>query len=176
VIRAEFVVPPLFCGELNGGITEEVELGDSIEVGINEACTGGSATYVAFGETDFQMTISPGDKVMLRASVSPTGAKHLKSTVEDLSTGVSQTQSLEAVPENDTTAYVGVTWDAGQPQSLANFGTVEWVKVQLNGQALGSFDPFGTSMWRSKPPRTLVETTPLTPSGGSFRSIWRHGS
>jgi Peptidase A4 family len=176
--EATLTVPMLNCAETLGSF-DPASVGPSVEVtggksetlaDIIASCNGDDPVYrgVAIFLTT-KVAIHAGDIVRLRVNVkaSPFIAR---ATLIDVTTGQSQSFSRSTGPYTPTGAQVGMN-AFGLP--VAEFATVQWTDATVGGWSLGSLNPEALNMIRNpNHPKTLVRTSPLSSSGGSFRNIW----
>jgi Peptidase A4 family len=176
--QATFTVPTLNCADSLGPIepfaaysTVEVANGDYAAVAeVVMSCNGNDSVYagVAIYGTP-KVVIHAGDRVRLRVKVetSPFAAR---ATLVDLTTGQSQSGGDTRTPFSPAEAEIGIARSGG---TLTDFGKVQWTSATIDGQSLGLFNPerfdIGLDHRHSE---DLVYTSPLSPSGGSFRNIW----
>ena len=119
------------------------------------------------------MTISAGDKVVLSASLVASPFRQ-STTVKDLTTGVTYGQASTVDPIKAVNVFGGAR---SLGDSIADFGTIEWVNATFEGSSLGSANPEGLNMINNPGhPKLLVGTSALSPSGSSFKNIWVRGS
>ena len=186
VATARFTVPPVTCGVVENSAAFDTVAVNALNGGflvldthIIDACVDGVALYEAAGiGHPFTMTISPGDIVVLRSSYGPPGTHALQSSVDDLTSGVSQKRTGSYAGSHPVvSAFVGIETSNSQ-SDVSDFGTVRWSKATVNGESLGLLAelPYVRFvMKRIKPKRVLVSTGNLSSSGSGFTNTWETG-
>jgi len=181
--QAQFALPAITCINQNDlEIAQpEVLLAGSPFAGatVDEMCQNGAVSYVdnlyAGGFVNpTSINLSPGDEIILRVRWD-SGATFdaQRATIDDLTTGVTQFVSSKSVAVGSpSTVSVGTT---SYGPTNPDFGKIEWVKVAVVGSSLGSLAPQAYNLVRTahlSHPRILITTSPLSPSGSSFRNTW----
>jgi hypothetical protein len=194
-VQAQFVVPTVTCPNALPGVAEfEVRVSTSKPIGdpnpppdvtaaINATCTAQNATpsYAAVSTLGtMQMTISPGDRVVLRAAVDPTLTKRNKrATVHDETTGVTKSVvgNTESPNEQPYRAFIGMFQVNGAGAAYPNFGRFEWVHATMTDQPVSDAlfeQPY--VLTGSNNADVLVRASALSPSGRSFWNTWLNGT
>jgi Peptidase A4 family len=175
--EATLTVPTLDCAvpypptDPAGAIPSVEVTGGKLDAlaGIIASCNGDDSVYrgVAIYLTT-KVTVHAGDIVRLRVKVE-TSPFVARATLTDVTTGQSQSFSQTRTSFTPTGAAIGM--NLGLP--IADFGKVHWTNATVGAQSLGSHNPEAFDMVRNpNHPKTLVYTSALSPSGGSFRNTW----
>jgi hypothetical protein len=188
-IQAQITVPSIACTSADGVVDATAEI-----VGTNETvvaasilgtCSGGTPSYHAEGlGIPLSMTITPGDKVVIRAFTlsSPGSTPGWGAMIDDRTTGVSLLEhgATETSLTAGTVSLGVVSDDTGQ--TIPDFGKLHWSNALYNNQGhvnppLGSADPQGYALIKNpNHPKLLVSTSTLSPAGESFTTTWDRGS
>jgi len=195
-VKGEWVVPAVACGSadadssvwvgIDGLYNQAVE-----QVGTEQSCTGGVASYAAWWETypapktGTTLAVRPGDTI--RGEVTYAGSGKFTLAVTNLTTGASfKTTQSASGPRQSAEWVVEAPYNNGI-LPLANFGTVSFdnAVATINGQTkpvassglLSVLNTQGATM-ASLQNLSLVKATATNPSlnagGDNFKVTWNH--
>jgi len=181
-VAGTWSIPAVDCGTTPDGVA-------AIWVGIDGSgsrtveqtgtfgeCDHGTPSYAAWYEAYparsiiIDNPVAPGD--VMHATVTNTGPQNFDLVLSDQTKGWSSTNhitvrgrlvSAEAIAEAPSVL--------GQLQPLADFGSVGFTGVTVNGQPLANSHPLAVTM---AAPGGIVKAVPGALSGGDFTVGWRH--
>jgi hypothetical protein len=187
-VVATVVVPTVTCGSPSPdqSFTAMLKVGlvDSANGNVDQAaiviqCLSGQTVPVVFGQFDvgtnvdnYAYAINAGDTIALEVSNPNVGGDvGAEASIDNLTRGGHQV--FGALPRGDATEAVvgvsGATVPVTPSDPVTSFGLIHWDKVLVDGSPLASSDPQGSNLVR--PNGTIVVTTsPLSPSGASFKN------
>jgi Peptidase A4 family len=147
------------------------------QTGTSADCSGGTPRYYAWYEmypkfpVNLSLAIRPGDTIT--GSVTTSGNGRFTLTIRDTNTGGSfqTTQTLKRARLASAEAIAEAPSGSGGVLPLTNFGTVSFSSVNVNGVAIGSFNPDRIDMVSGG---TTKASTSALSGGTSFSVTWKH--
>jgi hypothetical protein len=194
-VKGEWVVPAVACGATDASSSVWVGIdglynGVVEQVGTEQRCTGGVASYTAWWETypnpktTNNLNVRPGD--LVRGEVTYAGNGQFVLAVTNLTTGKSfkTNQSAPGAGRQSAEWVVEAPYDNGVVP-LANFGTVAFdnAVATINGRtgpvaSSGLLSVLNTQGATMASLNSLVKATATNPSlnagGDNFRVTWQH--
>ena len=184
-VSASWVEPTVDCssgGEVVFWVGLDGDGNNNVEqTGTHVLCSNGRAIHTGWWETfpcynieDYSDVVQPGDHV--DATVTDNGGGSYLLYLHDETQGWTEQPNKQACSgAGDVSAEVITETPeyANGPSALANFGTVTYTSVSVNGQSLSAANPQQINMARSG--QTLDTTSAIT-GGNTFSNTWQSAS
>jgi hypothetical protein len=181
-VSANWVEPTVNCssgGEVVFWVGLDGDGNDNVEqTGTHVLCRNGRAIHTGWWETypcynieDYNDVVQPGDHI--QSNVTDNGDGTYSLYLHDQTQGWTEQPNKRACSgAGDVSAEVITETPeySNGPSALANFGTVKYTDVQIDGQSLSAANPEPINMARQG--RT-IDTTSSISGGTAFSNTWK---